>query len=77
MYYRDEATEELSKREAYKRRRWKTGETFNRSIPRKYRKTRNRQNRMINKAQLYKWVMVPEYEPIFEPNPRSALWDWL
>lgn len=41
-----------------------------------YRKTRQAQNRSINKQELCKWWKDEDYEPMFEANPRSHLWDW-
>jgi len=41
-----------------------------------YRETRQVENRSINKRELCKWLKNDEYEPLFEANPRSHLWDW-
>ena len=41
-----------------------------------YRKIRQTENRSINKQELCKWLKNEEYEPLFEANPRSHLWDW-
>lgn len=41
-----------------------------------YRETRQTQNRSINKQELCKWWKDEDYEPMFEANPRSHLWDW-
>lgn len=41
-----------------------------------YREIRQTENRSINKQELCKWLKNEEYEPLFEANPRSHLWDW-
>lgn len=47
-----------------------------RSPDRWYRSNRMKQNRMITKGELAKWIKNPEYEPLVEANPRSCQWDW-
>lgn len=42
-----------------------------------FRKNRMRENRMINKEELNKWIRNPDnYEPLFEADPRNCWWDW-
>jgi hypothetical protein len=41
-----------------------------------YRLNRMKENRSINKQELARWIKNEEYEPLFEDNPRSCLWDW-
>ena len=41
-----------------------------------YREIRQTENRSINKQELCKWLKNEEYEPLFEANPRSHMWDW-
>jgi hypothetical protein len=70
----------MTQREAYKRWRWYHGEGHpNQYSPGKnYRWYRQRQNRMINKEELLKWIKANgEYETFFEENPRDCRWDWL
>lgn len=69
----------MTPREAYKQRRWYHGEGHpNQYSPgRYYREYRQRQNRMINKKELAKWIRANgEYEPAFEADPRDCKWDW-
>ncbi len=62
--------------------RWKLfhGESKSRnsmSPGRYYRNSRMTENRSINKQELIKWLKNPDdYEPLFEDNPRSCMWDW-
>lgn len=42
-----------------------------------YRKIRMSENRSINNHELFKCLKYEDYEPLFEQNPRSCLWDWL
>lgn len=46
------------------------------SPSRYFRQFRMSENRMINKTELAKWLSNSEYEPLFECEPRSHLWDW-
>ena len=43
---------------------------------RAYRQGRHAENKSINKQELCKWLKDADYEPVFEANPRSCLWDW-
>lgn len=43
---------------------------------RSYREGRQVENQSINKQELCKWLKDADYEPVFEANPRSCLWDW-
>lgn len=71
---------EPTKRERYKAFRWAHGESRTRSerSPNSWhRKNRMRENRSINKEELHRWIRDPDnYEPLFEADPRSCLWDW-
>jgi hypothetical protein len=49
-----------------------------RSLGRSYRETRMNENRAINKQELVRWMKYPDdYEPLFESNYRSPIWDLL
>jgi hypothetical protein len=49
-----------------------------RSPDRSYRIHRMKENRNINKQELFKWITQPDnYEPLFESNPRDCWWDWI
>jgi hypothetical protein len=69
----------MDKIEAYKQRRWYHGEGHpNQYSPGKYyRWYRQRQNRMINKEEILKWIKAKgEYEAFCEANPRDCKWEW-
>lgn len=51
------------------RSQWSPGKWF--------RKTKHAENKTLNNSELSKWMKNPDgYEPVFEANPRSNLWDW-
>jgi hypothetical protein len=69
----------MDERERFEAYRWAhlDGHPNDRTPSRWYRLKRQKQNRSINKCELIKWFKADgEYEPMFEPNPRSHLWDW-
>lgn len=70
----------MDAQERFHRWYWMHGESRSaqmRSPGRTYREWRMNQNRSINKQELCKWIKANgEYEPMFEENPRSCLWDW-
>ena len=41
-----------------------------------YRKFRMRQNRQINRGELYKYMTRIDYEPLTQAEPISHWWDW-
>jgi hypothetical protein len=71
---------EPTKRERFRTWKYMHGESSHRnafSPGHEYRNNRMRENRSINNQELIKWIKDPEnYEPMFENNPRSCLWDW-
>lgn len=70
----------MNKRERFNRWYWMHGESRTRSMRspnRWHRNIRQRENRMINKMELIKWIKAGgEYEPMFEENARDCWWDW-
>lgn len=43
---------------------------------RMYRKWRSRENRQLTKREIHRYMMIPDYEPMVETEPRSCLYDW-
>lgn len=41
-----------------------------------YRNNRMKENRMLTKTELFKYMKDADYEVMVEANPRSCLWDW-
>ena len=41
-----------------------------------YRNMRMKENRMLTKTELFKFMKDTDYEVMVEANPRSCLWDW-
>lgn len=41
-----------------------------------YRNNRMKENRMLTKTELFKYMKNTDYEVMVEANPRSCLWDW-
>jgi hypothetical protein len=70
----------MDPQEKYKQWKWFHGESSHanqRSPGKYYRKLRMGQNRMINKAEIVKWVKSNgEYEPLGEADPRNFWLDW-
>ena len=81
FYYNksDEVTFREPTRQEYFKAFWKLHGDSQRNAwcpSRSYRHPRTVENRMINKQELIKWLKNEDYEPLFEDNPRSCLWDW-
>lgn len=71
---------EPTERERFYKEQFLHGESRSRnarSPGRYYRKGKQNQNERINKRELHKWIKNNEYEPLFEPNPRSCWMDWV
>jgi len=79
-FYRYVYTYREPTRAEYFKKYWRLhGESDNRnawSPNRFHRAYRMKENRMINKQELYRCVMIDEYEPLFEADPRNCWWDW-
>lgn len=43
---------------------------------REYRRYRMKQNRMITRNELFKYIADSDYDVMVEANPRSCWWDW-
>lgn len=41
-----------------------------------YRNNRMKENRMLTKGELFRYMKDTDYEVMVEANPRSCLWDW-
>ena len=68
-----------TKRELFEMKHWAHGEssTKNSRSPNKYhRLNRMRQNRMINKTEIFRFIKDENYEPMTEADPRNCWWDW-
>lgn len=71
--------EEPTPRERFKTFRWRHLDHHSGEVSPSwwYRNNRMAQNRRINREELFRWAQRPdEYEPLFEEDPRSCMWDW-